>query len=521
MYTFRPLRSWTHFYQSSSLYQFHLRSVGGPTAEDPYNYDLERLQSMNRQARRLEQTLYWSCFKSEVELRVELPLAQSTIASFEYPSMFPTPPTPQMPSPTSGTFGSGSSGGPSGNSGPTGLSSSAFPGTSSPWHQVLDATYGHSLREFRVGTESSGSEDSTHSPLHAFQGPRSHNGAPYNEEESWYYYLTEVALRRISNRVVNAFHRDSRDSWLQPEKWVALATEFDTQIASWAETLPAAIQTSQASPMRQGRHMSISTEFSLSGAGAGGAQSSTGFQSSDAPSAGPGPLSGGIGNGLGSSFGVGGGGGGSMTSGGDYFTRQDSVSRELGWCTENRLLEMRSWLYQPALYCRIHQSRLSDGVTQPWTLLPQNQSLPFRKLVSAGIECNLKILHWRALLHRHHGTWFDIRAVFCAIVTLCALARGNPSDVPFCLFLGSEDARYQPDRSCGKHMLTCINFDTVFARLQYWEDETVDVRPSRILTQELVEDTRRVLVMGQAGAVPAGGAGAPPQGMERRLSTLV
>jgi hypothetical protein len=27
----------------------------------------------------------------------------------------------------------------------------------------------------------------------------------YNEEGSWYYYLTEAALRRIGNRIINAF----------------------------------------------------------------------------------------------------------------------------------------------------------------------------------------------------------------------------------------------------------------------------------------------------------------------------
>jgi len=50
--------------------------------------------STDRKSRRLEQSLYWSCFKSECEFRVELPLQQSEISLGEYPDLFPSPPSP-------------------------------------------------------------------------------------------------------------------------------------------------------------------------------------------------------------------------------------------------------------------------------------------------------------------------------------------------------------------------------------------------------------------------------------------
>ena len=115
------------------------------------------------------------------------------------------------------------------------------------------------------------------------------------EEESWYYYLTEVALRRIGNRIINTFFTSPRSSWLNIEPYLDIAVEFQAQVSTSYANLPQAMQRYETnSSIRMPSRESV--------------------------------------NGLEVVF----------------------VSRELSWCTENRLLEMRSWLYQPFLYYLVH-----------------------------------------------------------------------------------------------------------------------------------------------------------------------
>ncbi|KFY53029.1 hypothetical protein V497_08410, partial [Pseudogymnoascus sp. VKM F-4516 (FW-969)] len=51
-----------------------------------------------------------------------------------------------------------------------------------------------------------------------------------NEERSWYYYLTEVALRRISNRILSTFYRQDHTTWHNILPLIPIAKEFETQI---------------------------------------------------------------------------------------------------------------------------------------------------------------------------------------------------------------------------------------------------------------------------------------------------
>lgn len=56
MYALRPLEAWQNFLQASSTYHVYLRCRASATNGD--------LNSYNR-TRKLEQRLFWSCFKSE------------------------------------------------------------------------------------------------------------------------------------------------------------------------------------------------------------------------------------------------------------------------------------------------------------------------------------------------------------------------------------------------------------------------------------------------------------------------
>jgi hypothetical protein len=183
MYTLRPLQAWNHFCQASTFYQIHSKTMGRPA----YGVVLESyLNGMTLTQRRLEQSLYWSCFKSECEIRIELPLPQSTIADMDYPHMFPNP----------------------------------------PFHD----SDGLGLRSYSSDATSFGWDSEIAS-----------NNA-INDETNWYYYLTEVALRRIGNQILNTFYCQDHTSWLHITPLIPSAKEFEKQILVWSSNLPPAMR---------------------------------------------------------------------------------------------------------------------------------------------------------------------------------------------------------------------------------------------------------------------------------------
>jgi hypothetical protein len=123
------------------------------------------------------------------EIRVELNLPESSIANIKYPDKFPSPPTDD------------SSGFP-----PDPLPSSASPemASSSMTDQLS--------RQFR--------------PLNSFSE---------SQEKSWYYYLSEIALRRIGNNVLNTFYtKDEYPGVDMPiQLMITTVTNFLDQMSQW------------------------------------------------------------------------------------------------------------------------------------------------------------------------------------------------------------------------------------------------------------------------------------------------
>ncbi|KAB8223914.1 hypothetical protein BDV33DRAFT_199960 [Aspergillus novoparasiticus] len=188
MYTIRPLEARFHFYQASSIYAIYLK--GQVALQQRRELDGQLLGSANR---RLEQRLYWTCFKSECEIRLELDLPVSELATLAYPDMFPSPPTPLSPIEAS-------------------------------------QTHGNSL----VSTPLSSSSCQQ-------SGQSSTFGTPQEvEEQSWYYYLSEIALRRIGNRVLHYFYKEDNRSWSQMNIYeaVAIAEDLEVQLQSWESSVP-------------------------------------------------------------------------------------------------------------------------------------------------------------------------------------------------------------------------------------------------------------------------------------------
>ena len=434
MYTLRPVLSWQYFFHASTLLQLHLKTtygIGEGHVESP-RLPPEDLSAEMRKAKRLEQSLYWSCFKSECEFRVELPFPQSELSLGDYPNLFPSPPSPK----------------PAHNNG----SSSS-----------------HHLRESPFSQRGTPLD-----PLARFNpSPTIDNEAiiyanhHYNEEESWYYYLTEIALRRIGNRIINSFFSQDRSFWLDIKPFLRIAQEFEVQVSSWSAHLPPAMQHFETTSVIRAPHLNSQSE-------------STGHH----------------------------------------------VSRELSWAVDNRLLEMQTWLYQPFLYYLVHvgisqispisehrsyhRSAASDhfstmspgsdsyhfspsgmhpGSSVPSSMDNEDLSL-LRSMIASGIECNLKTIDVRSVGHRHHGLWFDLRSIMCASLTLLAVVKsGNAAWIPEGaeVLWGPKPHENGTNRSSvpikGKIAKVLEQFD-------FWAEEAPDLLRYRKVLEEVVRDAR-------------------------------
>ena len=399
MYTLRPILSWQYFLHASILYQLYLKTTHGimPNGSDIFQVPIHHLNAMDRKSRRVEQSLYWSCFKSECEFRVELPLPQTEIGTWEYPALFPSPPSPLA----------------------TDHMQTSVLSPVSARSTLAGIDRGLMDHLTRFDSQSSLNEEE--------RDLRQHAKRLCNEEESWYYYLTEIALRRIGNRIINTFFRLERSAWLNIRPLLRIAQEFEAQVSSWSAHLPPAMLHYETASVIRAPHLNSLNE-----------------------------------------------------------STSNFVSRELSWATDNRLLEMQTWLYQPFLYHLIHVGGLAppgsrnpfhegsppngrssnpgahqiNDLLNPYPNptthhpyhLPTTSTLPtndkvhlpppsqqldtediavLRSLIASGIECNLKTMDVRTLRHRHHGLWYDLRSTMCASLILLAVVKsGNAAWIP-------------------------------------------------------------------------------------------
>jgi hypothetical protein len=477
MYTLRPLLSWQYFYHASILFQLHLKTIHGIYgATGMLEVPAEHLNSMDRKRRRLEQSLYWSCFKSECEFRVELPLPQSEIGNFQHPNLFPSPPSPATP-----------------------VIMAEHPNTMSPQSGVLSSHNDSDSR--RTLSAGAGAGLPSYPQLMRDEGEgeeeillKLHSKQLCREEESWYYYLTEIALRRIGNRIINTFFRQDRTTWLNVRPLLRIAQEFDVQVSSWSAHLPPAMKHYEATSTIKAPMLNARVE--------------------DAG---------------------------------------NSVSRELSWATENRILEMRSWLYQPFMYYLIHclsvphsssptLPRIPPATTasansiygladlsgsdhranigsllNPTTVelspsiashttgdpsdslamaaaalgLDNEESAILRHMITSGIECNLKILDVRSLRHRHHGLWYDLRSLMCASLILLGVVKsGHANLIPGglgVLWGGST----LPDGLVTNRLLPLGGkIGRVLSEIGFWSDECPEMLRHRDVLLEVIRQVQ-------------------------------
>ncbi|KAK4551624.1 hypothetical protein LTR86_011048 [Recurvomyces mirabilis] len=404
MYTLRPLLSWQYFTQASTLLRLYMNTA---YQLGPSGLRHAGVNSQHRTTKRLEECMFWSCFKSEIEFRVELPLPQSELTSCHHPDMqmFPSPRSPAR----------------------------------------LDELDDTALNHLDAG-ESSASILMREPSVVSFASSetissRQRVARLCNEEESWYYYLTEIALRRIGNRIINTFFRKEPAAWLDVTPLLRIALEFDTQVSAWSANLPDA--------MKQWE-----TDYAIRR---------------------PEPAF--------------------LPDG-----RGSHVLHELSWALENRLLEVRSWLYQPFMYWLIHShnaSAIADGSRDDFIAaatakgLGAEDATALHHFVVSGLECNLKILDLRSLRHRHHGVWYDMRGTMCAALVLLAVVKsGNEAWIP-----GGAAVLFGPYiHGATDQCPIAGKLGQVMAAYDFWSAESSDLKRHRDVLEEvahMVQPSRR------------------------------
>ncbi|KAF3396171.1 hypothetical protein F1880_006919 [Penicillium rolfsii] len=162
---------------------------------------------VDRPTRRLEQRL---------EIRAEIPVPKSGISELHYPYMFPSPPT------TPGTPIEGSV---------------------------------QMIGDSRLSLEG-------YTPMNEISDNL--------EEQSWFYYLAEIALRRIGNRIVHAFYSSGHESWANFDvaEYIQMTEGFEHELETWQQSLPEPIRFScpdgsPIEPLNELRFMNRGRYFDL------------------------------------------------------------------------------------------------------------------------------------------------------------------------------------------------------------------------------------------------------------------
>lgn len=173
MYTMAPLKAWSQFHSASRACHVYLMC-------DARRHCESGIAASRR--RSLQQRIYWSCYKSECELRIELNLPNSCLSDLDYPDLHPEPPE----------------------------------------------TFAQHIR------------NDVPSPCHESTPPFGTRRTFDHEEQSWYYYLTEITLRRLGNRICNIMYAGDHTSWNSEAMPFLLKTaeEFEAKFDEWYGRYP-------------------------------------------------------------------------------------------------------------------------------------------------------------------------------------------------------------------------------------------------------------------------------------------
>lgn len=179
MTTLRPVEAWKMFVQALACCQGFLVPDEGPAtspAESTANGGTEDGSNPKRR-------IYWACYKSELELRLELNPSQKDVWDLTYPTFFPSPP------------------------------------------DALKA----------------------------------------RDETAWYFYLAEIALTRLKNRILSHLYKS--DTQATRESNIEYILDFEEQIRAWLGSLPPPLELTTANDGKEdnGREQNEAFRFVLNG----------------------------------------------------------------------------------------------------------------------------------------------------------------------------------------------------------------------------------------------------------------
>ncbi|KAK9234056.1 hypothetical protein V1525DRAFT_88628 [Lipomyces kononenkoae] len=177
MYRLRPSKAWPYFSHASSLLHLHI------TFNSLRHGGVEKVQLKPE-----EVCLFWTCWKSECDLRAELPLPNSVLSDTNIADIYPYPTPPQPFSPTFTQF------------------------------ECLSAAQDFGLSQ--------------------------------TQEMAWYYYLSDVTLKRLQAQILNTLYQENRAGWdpSQLPHMVRTVAELEARIEAWLKTLPEIIRFEEWDP---------------------------------------------------------------------------------------------------------------------------------------------------------------------------------------------------------------------------------------------------------------------------------
>ncbi|KAF8471228.1 hypothetical protein BDZ91DRAFT_517867 [Kalaharituber pfeilii] len=220
MYTMQQFSAWKMFNSASVACQAYLMkrktwrglpSSAGPVVNVGKGRRKKRRMAdiedrdgvISEETQNFEKRIYWSCLKSEVEICVELETCTSGLSELRYPHAFPSPPRhsrspPAVEAPATNSTNSGTTG------------EGVYPLSS-----VLNAT-SSPTNNTSIQSPLSNSTNTPHTPAttvatsssrtNYYTGSTTAN--PQEDEITWFYYLAEIALRKIERKISEALHPD-------------------------------------------------------------------------------------------------------------------------------------------------------------------------------------------------------------------------------------------------------------------------------------------------------------------------
>jgi hypothetical protein len=77
--------------------------------------------------------------------------------------------------------------------------------------------------------------DDPTSPGAAYRNSFSARRLAQDSEEVWSYYVSEIAVRKIGNRLMNCFYKEDENSWMSMrlDRMIRVADELELQLTQW------------------------------------------------------------------------------------------------------------------------------------------------------------------------------------------------------------------------------------------------------------------------------------------------